>query len=151
MAPGAPSREENRLARVGETSPHARENAPEGAQGQDPLHGKQQQPSRPGEAAQETGIDVFGSKYNNIADVIGPEEEPPDAQNIDEDSQSSVETERCPDPRTAKSRKRARRTRGNEGGDHVAGWGSVRRLLWRTRPKPSRARHKAIDSWKLDA
>ena len=41
MAPGAPSREDNKLARMGETSPHARENAPEGAQGQEPLHGKQ--------------------------------------------------------------------------------------------------------------
>ena len=51
MAPGAPSQEENRLALVGGTSPHARENAPEGAQGQEPLHGKQQQqPSRPGQA-----------------------------------------------------------------------------------------------------
>ena len=59
MAPGVPSREENRLACVGGTCPHARENAPEGAHGQDPLYGKQQLPPRPGEAAQETGMDAF--------------------------------------------------------------------------------------------
>ena len=135
---------------MGGTSPHAKENAPEGAQGQEPLHEKQQQPPRPGEATPETGIDVFGIKYN-IADVMGPEEEPPDAGNNDEGSRSPVETERCPEPRTAKSRKRPRRTRGSEEGAHVAGWWPVRRLLWRTMPKPARARHKAIESWKLDA
>ena len=58
MAPGAPSREENRLARVGGTSPYTRENAPEGAQGQEPLHGKQQQQQPP------TSGDAFGSKQN---------------------------------------------------------------------------------------
>ena len=63
MAPGAPSREENRLARVGDTCPYARENAPEGAQGQEPLPGEQQLPPRPGEGAQETGINAFGCKY----------------------------------------------------------------------------------------
>ena len=94
MAPGAPSREENRLARVGDTCPYARENAPEGAQGQEPLPGEQQLPPRPGEAAQETGMDAFGSKYN-IADVLGPEEEPPDAENIEEDGRSPAGTERC--------------------------------------------------------
>ena len=135
---------------MGGTCPHERENAPEGAQGQEPPHGKQQLPPRPGEAVQETRMDAIGCKYN-IADVLVPEEEPPDAQNIEEDSRSPVETERCPEPRTAKSRKRARRTRGSEGGAHVAGWGPVRRLLWRTRPRPARARHKAIESWNLDA
>ena len=152
MAPGAPSPEGNRVARVGGTSPHARENAPDGAQGQEPLHGKQQLPPGPGEEARETGMDAFafGCKHN-IADVIGPEKEPPDAQNLEEDSGSPVETERCPEPRTAKSRKRTRRTRGSEGGAHVAGRGPMRRLFWRTRPKPARARHKAIESWKLDA
>ena len=54
----------------------------------------------------------FGCKYN-IADVLGPEEEPPDAQSIEEDSRSPAETERCLEPRTAKSRKRARRSRGS--------------------------------------
>ena len=149
MEPGAPSREENRLARVGGTSPHARENAPEGVQAQEPLHGKQQLPPRPGEAAQETGMDAFGCKYN-IA-VVPATEVPPDAENIEEDSRSPVETERCPEPRTAKSRERARKSRGSEGGAHVAGWEPVRRLLWRTRPSLARARHKVIESWKLDA
>ena len=73
MARGAPSREDNGLAQVGGASSRARENAPEGAQGQETLHGKQQPPPRPGEAAQETGMDAFEIKYN-IADVIGPEE-----------------------------------------------------------------------------
>ena len=95
-------------------------------------------------------MDACGYKYN-IADVLGPEEEPPDAQNIKEDSRNPVETERCPEPRTAERRKRARRTRGSGGGAYVAGWGSVRTLLWRTRLKSARARHKAIESWKLDA
>ena len=68
------------------------------------MHGKQQLPPRPGEAAQETGMDAFGCKYNT-ADVLGPEEEPPHAQDIEEDSRIPVETERYPEPRTAKSRK----------------------------------------------
>ena len=72
-------------------------------------------------------------------------------QNIEDDSRSPVETERCSGIRTAKSRKRARKSRGSEEGAHVAGWGPVRRLLWRTRARPARARHKAIESWKLDA
>ena len=80
-----------------------------------------------------------------------PEDVPPDAENIEEDSWIPVETERRPKPRTAKSRKSARGSRSSEGGAHVAGWGPVRRLLWRTRPRPARARHKAIESWKLDA
>ena len=80
-----------------------------------------------------------------------PEDMPPDAENIEEDSRTPVETERCPEPRTAKSSKKARRSRGSEGGAHVVGWGPVRRLLWRTRARPARARHKAIESWKLDA
>ena len=145
MAPGTPSREENRLARVGGTSPYTRENAPEGAQGQEPLHGKQQQQQqqpRPG--------DALGSKHN-VTVVPAPEDVPPDAENIEEDSQIPVGTERCPEPRTAKSRKRARRSRSSEGGAHVAGWGPVRRLLWKTRPRPARDRHKAIERWKLDA
>ena len=143
-APGAPSREENSLARVGRTSPRARENAPEGVQGQEPLHGKQQQQQQPRSG------DAFGSKQNVIV-VLVPEDVPPDAENIEEDSRIPVETKMCPEPRTAKSRKRARRSRGSEGGARVAGWGAVRRLLWRTRPRPARARHRAIESWKLDA
>ena len=126
---------------MGGTSPHAIENAPEGAKEQKPLHGKQQPPPRQCEAAQETGMDVFGCKYNIVV-VPAPEEEPPDAENIEEDSRSPVETERCPEPRTAESRKRARRSRGIEGGAHVARWGPVQRLLWRTRPKPARARRE---------
>ena len=98
---------------MGGTSPHARKNAPEGVQGQEPLHGKQQLLPRPGEAAQETRMDAFGCKCN-IADVLGPEEEPPDAHNVEEDSRSPVETERCSERRTAKRRKRARRTRDSE-------------------------------------
>ena len=144
MAPGAPSREETSLARVGGTSPHARENAPEGAQVQEPLRGKQQQQQRPGSA------DAFGSTQNDTV-VPAPEDVPPDAENIEENSRILVETERCPEPRTAKSRKRTRRSRGSEEGIHVTGWGPVRRLLWRTGPRPARARHKAIESWKLDA
>ena len=66
MELGLPSRGEDRLERVGGTCPHAREDAPEGAQGQEPLHGKQQLPPRPGEAAQETGVDAFGCKYNIV-------------------------------------------------------------------------------------
>ena len=58
------------------------------------MHGKQQPPPRPDEAAHETGMDAFGSKYN-IADVLGPEEEPPDAENIEEDGRSPAGTERC--------------------------------------------------------
>ena len=78
MVPGAPSREENRLERVGGTSPHARENAPEGAQEQELLHGKQQQqPPRAG--------DAFRSK-KNVTLVPAPEQLPPDAENIEEDS-----------------------------------------------------------------
>ena len=144
MAPGAPSREGSSLARVGVTSPHARENAPEGAQGQEPLYGKQQQqqPPRLG--------DVFGSKHN-VTVVPAPEDVPPDAENIEADSRITVEMESCPEPKTAKSKKRVRRSRGSEAGARVAGWGPVRRLLWRTRPKPARTRHKAIESWKLDA
>ena len=72
-------------------------------------------------------------------------------QNIEDDSRSPVETERCSGIRTAKSRKRARRSRGSEEGAHVAGWGPVRRLLWRTRPNHTRAKHKTIESWKQDA
>ena len=78
---------------MGGTCPHERENAPEGAQGQEPPHGKQQLPPRPGEAVQETRMDAIGCKYN-IADVLVPEEEPPDAQNIEEDSRSPAEMER---------------------------------------------------------
>lgn len=56
------------------------------------------------------------------------------------------------EPRTAKRRRRsARRERGKGGGPCVSGRGSVRRLLWRTRPKSARARHEAIESWKLEA
>ena len=95
-------------------------------------------------------MDTFGSKCN-IADVVGPEEVPPGAEINEKDSRRPTETERCPEPRTAKSRKRPRRTRGSEEGAHVAGWWPVRRLLWRTGPRPARARHKAIESWKLDA
>ena len=96
MSPGAPSRAENRLAQVGRTCPHARENAPEGAQGHQPLHGKQQLLPRPGKAAQETGTDAFGGKCD-FDDALGPEKGPPDAQIIDENSWSPVvETERCP-------------------------------------------------------
>ena len=95
-------------------------------------------------------MDTFGSKCN-IADVVGPEEVPPGAEINEKDSRRPTETERCPEPRTATRKKRARRTRGSERGAHVAGWGLVRWLLWRTRPKAARARHKAIDSWKLDA
>ena len=108
MAPGEPFLEENRLLGAGGSSPQVRENAPEGAQGQEPLHRKQQLPPRPCEASQETETDAFECKHN-IADVIGLEEEPPDTENNDEDSRSPVETERCPEPRTAKSRRKARR------------------------------------------
>ena len=95
-------------------------------------------------------MDAFGCKYN-IADVLGPEEEPPDAQNIEDDSPSPVETERYPEMKTAKSTKRARRSRGTEEGAHVAGWGPVRRLLCRNMPRPARTKHKAIESCKQDA
>ena len=94
--------------------------------------------------------DAFGSKQN-VTVVHAPEDVPPDAENVEEDSRIPVETERCPEPRTAKSRQRSRRSRGSEGGAHVSGWGPVRRLLWRTRPRPARARHKATESRNLDA
>ena len=135
MATGGASREVNSLPRVEGTSPHPRENAPWDAQGQEPLHVKQQLLPTPYEAAQEAGIDVFESKYN-IADVIGPEEEPPDAQNEDEDSRSPVDTKRRPDPRTANRNSTVTRTMISGGGALVSGWGLVPRLLWRTRPKP---------------
>ena len=80
-----------------------------------------------------------------------PEDVPPDAENIEVDSRIRVETEMSLEPRTTKSRKRARKSRGSKGGAHVVGWGPVRRLLWKTRPRPARARHKAIERWKLDA
>ena len=59
MAPGSPSREKNRIARVGRTSPHARENAPEGTHGEEPVHGKQQQQQQPPRSG-----DSFGKKQN---------------------------------------------------------------------------------------
>ena len=80
-----------------------------------------------------------------------PEEVRLDAENIGEDSRSPAETERCPEPRTAKRRRRTRRTRVIEGGAHMAGWRLAWRLLWGTRPELDRARHKAIESWKLEA
>ena len=95
--------------------------------------------------------DVFGSKQN-VTVVPAPEEVLPDAEPIQEKLRSPAETmERCPEPRMAERKRAARRARRNGGGAHVAGWGLVRRLLWRTRPKPPRARHKAMESWKLEA
>ena len=146
MAPGAIFREENSLARVEGTSPHGRENVPEGAQGQETLHEEQQQqPHQPGSG------DAFGNKQG-VTVVPTPEDVPPDAENIEADSRITVEMESCPEPKTAKSKKRVRRSRGSEAGARVAGWGPVRRLLWRTRPRPSRARHKRsrAGSWTLN-
>ena len=80
------------------------------------------------------------------------EEEGDDAENTEEDTSTPTAMEGCSEPRTAKGGKRARGENGNGGGPRVAGRGSVRRLLYRrTRPKPARARHKAIESWKLEA
>ena len=94
--------------------------------------------------------DTFGSKQN-VTVVPAPEDVQLDAESVEEDSQIPVETERCPEPRIAKSRTRARRSRGSEGGAHVAAYGPVQKMLWRTGPRPARARHKAIKSCKLDA
>ena len=68
--------------------------------------------TRSGQAEQETGIDAFRSKQN-ITVVSAPEEEPPDAETIEEDSRSLSEMERCPEKRTAKGMGRTRRKRGN--------------------------------------
>ena len=107
----------------------------------------QQEPlsTRTGKTTRGVGCNAQRSKHN-IVDVLGPEEEPPDTKKNEEDSRSLAETERCPEPRKANRRKRARRTRGSGGGAHVAGRGLVRKLLWRIRPKPGRARHKAMES-----
>ena len=80
------------------------------------------------------------ARTREVRDVL------PDAENIEEDSRSPAEMEGCPEPRMAQRRKRARRARRSGGGAHVSGWELVRKLLWRTRPKPERARHKAIES-----
>ena len=107
--------------RFGRTLPHEIQNAPEDAHGQVPQHVQLQLPPRPGETAHETGADAVGCKCN-IADMLRPEEEPPDSQNVEVDSRSPVETERCRGPRAAKSKKRARMTKGGEDGVHLAGW-----------------------------
>ena len=90
------------------------------AHGQEPLHEKQQPPSRPSLAAQGAGSDTFRSKQNIT--VVPVPEEPPAAGNIDKDSRRPSETGGCPEPRTAKHTGRARRKRGT-GGAHVVGRG----------------------------
>ena len=84
MAPGEPSLEETRLAQVRGTAPRAREHVSEGAQGQEPLHRKQQQ-------QQPRSGGAFRSEQNVTA-VPAPEEMPPDADNFQEGSRSAPES-----------------------------------------------------------
>ena len=82
----------------------------------------------------------------------GQEEQGGDAGTSKVETSTPTAMEGCSEPRTAKGGRRARGENGNGGGPRVAGRGSVRRLLYRrTRPKPARARHKTIESWKLEA
>ena len=66
----------NTASREWEGLPHTREKT----QGQEPLHGKQQQQQQPPRSG-----DAFGSKQN-VTVVPAPEDVPPDAENIEEDS-----------------------------------------------------------------
>ena len=133
-------------SREWEGLPHTREKTHQRVRrGRSPCMESSSSSSRPGQVRRRFW------EQENVTVVSAPEEVPPDAENT-EDSWSRAETtERCPEPRTAQRRRRAKRARTSGGGANVAGSGLVRRLLWRTRPKPARARHKAIESWKLDA
>ena len=77
------------IVNAGENSPRARERAHLTVRmgRKEPLYEKQQPPPRPGLAAQDTGSDTFRSKQN-VTVVHAPEEEPPDAENTEEDSRN---------------------------------------------------------------
>ena len=81
---GAPPRSPT-IVNAGGYSSRTRGSSPKGGHGQEPLHKKQQPPPRPGEVANEAGIDAFQSKQT-ITSLLAPEEEPPDAEYMKEGS-----------------------------------------------------------------
>ena len=109
---GAPPRSAT-IVNAGGYSSRTRGSSPKSGHGQEPLHEKQQPLPRPGEVANEAGIDAFQSKQK-IRSSLAPEEEPPDAEYIKEGSGSPLETKMCPEPRTAERVNSGGRERGME-------------------------------------
>ena len=66
---------------------------------------------RPGQARQHKRPESTRFRAS-ITSLCLPEEEPPDAENIEEDSWSHAEMERCPKPRTAKRRRESEEDKG---------------------------------------